>query len=118
MPPSPPPQAALPIDDPALVVDAAKAAEGSTIYARSCALCHGGGVVSGGSAPDLRASPVPLSREGFAAVVVKGERSSAGMPSFPAYGERELDALASFIRTRARETLHAAAGGTEKTTEP
>jgi quinohemoprotein ethanol dehydrogenase len=118
MPSSPPPQAALPIDDPALAVDAAKSAEGGTIYARSCALCHGGGAVSGGSAPDLRASPVPLSRESFTAVVVKGERTLAGMPAFPAFGERELDALSSYVRTRARESIHATAGGDEGTREP
>jgi quinohemoprotein ethanol dehydrogenase len=113
MPPSPPPRPALPIDDPAIAIDGAQAALGGKIYARSCALCHGGGAVSGGSAPDLRASPVPLSSEGFAAVVVKGERSPAGMPSFPDLKEGELGELRSYIRSRARESLQAAAGGTE-----
>ncbi len=111
LPPSPPPSAAVPIDDPGFAVDAALAHRGRAVFARSCALCHGGGAVSGGAAPDLRASAIPLARDAFAKVVVEGERVAKGMPSFPELGGAELDGLTHYIRSRARESLEAAAGG-------
>jgi quinohemoprotein ethanol dehydrogenase len=111
MPPSPAPRKVVPIDDPALVVTPEQAAQGGALYARSCVLCHGGGAVAGGSAPDLRASTVPLSRPDFADVVVRGARAQQGMPAFPDLTDADLDGLASYIRTRARESLQAAAGG-------
>jgi hypothetical protein len=79
--------------------------EGRQIYA--LVRCHGGGAVSGGSAPDLRASILcrGTSRRGG-----PGERSRrACRVPLPA----ELDGLMSYIRTRARESLQAAAGGEE-----
>jgi quinohemoprotein ethanol dehydrogenase len=109
MPPSPPPTRAVPVDDPGFAVDAATAKLGLETYARSCVLCHGGGAVSGGTAPDLRASPIPLVRDAFEKVVVAGERIPQGMPRFPEIGDAELDGLMHYIRSRARESMQAAA---------
>ena len=53
-------------------VDAGLAEKGGAIYVGNCVWCHGSGAVSGGYAPDLRASPIPLSLDAFRAVVVGG----------------------------------------------
>ena len=37
-------------------------AAGAEIYAQNCAPCHGANALSGGTAPDLLRSPVPLER--------------------------------------------------------
>ncbi len=110
MPPSPPPSRAVPTDDPSFVVDAARAEIGHAVYTRSCSMCHGGGAVSGGAAPDLRASPIPLGRDGFEQIVVAGGRISQGMPGFPEIGVAELDGLMHYIRSRARESRSPAPG--------
>jgi len=47
-----------------------------------CLLCHGTAVIAGGNAPDLRASPVLLSAQGFAAIVRDGALVDRGMPQF------------------------------------
>ena len=107
MPPSPPPSAALPMDDPAFAVDPAQVELGKKTYAQSCVLCHGGGAVSGGAAPDLRASAIPLAHDAFKKVVVLGERFPKGMPRFQELSDAELDGLMHYIRSRARETIAA-----------
>ena len=102
VPPSPPPAFAVPVDPPDFVIDEAQAESGRQLYAQSCFLCHGGGAVSGGNAPDLRESPVVLTREAFAAVVVDGAQRMQGMPRFTHFGSAELDSLTHYIRKMAR----------------
>lgn len=102
LPDSPPPSQPQITDDPAFVVDASKAESGKQIYFKNCTICHGSGVVAGGYAPDLRASTVPLSAAGFAAIVRDGALLTRGMPVFPELGEPELDALRHYIRQQAR----------------
>ena len=102
LPDSPPPvEQVEPVDDPAFVVDAAKAERGKLIY-QDCVICHGTAVVAGGYAPDLRASTVPLSAEAFAAIVRDGALMSRGMPPFAEFSDAELEALQHYIRQRAR----------------
>ncbi|NUP99918.1 MAG: hypothetical protein HUU35_08690, partial [Armatimonadetes bacterium] len=55
----PPPVFPEPIRQADFEVDALLAEQGNTLWARHCVLCHGAGVVSGGYAPDLRASTIP-----------------------------------------------------------
>ncbi|MGR8920169.1 MAG: outer membrane protein assembly factor BamB family protein, partial [Gammaproteobacteria bacterium] len=104
LPPSPPPAYAKPVDPPDFVLDEALVAYGNQLYAESCFLCHGGGAVSGGGAPDLRESAIPLSREAFVEVVVGGAKHANGMPRFKHFGDREVDGLMHYIRDRARAT--------------
>jgi hypothetical protein len=85
----------------------AKAKQGEHEYAR-CTLCHGMGVVAGGIAPDLRASPVLLSPEAFAHVVRDGALSPRGMPRFAELSNAQLEALIHFVRRTARNDLAAA----------
>ncbi len=102
LPPSPPPSRPQPIDDPAFVVDAARADAGRKLYSRLCVICHGTAAVAGGYAPDLRASSVPLSADAFAAIVRDGGLVARGMPEYPELGPPELEALRHYIRQRAR----------------
>ena len=107
MPPSPPPAYAKPVDVPDFKIDAELAAYGQDVYAHSCFLCHGGGGVSGGYAPDLRESPLGLTREAFKEVVVKGAKLANGMPRFGDFTDREIDGLMHYIRQEARTAIMA-----------
>ncbi|MBS0364687.1 MAG: PQQ-dependent dehydrogenase, methanol/ethanol family [Proteobacteria bacterium] len=101
LPPSPPPSEPKPVDDPAMKVDPALALRGQSLYQR-CLICHGAGVVAGGYAPDLRASPVPLNPVAFAAIVRDGGLVARGMPPFPELGDAQLAQLRHYIRQQAR----------------
>lgn len=83
-------------------VDDALVETGSWLFKESCMMCHGGGAVSGGYAPDLRASQIPLVADAFKSVVVGGGLRARGMPDFPDLSDDQLDALRHFIRHKAR----------------
>ena len=104
VPPSPPPTYAQPIDLPDFKIDEKLARYGNQLWAESCFLCHGGGVVSGGGAPDLRESPIATVREAFVDVVVNGAKHANGMPRFKHFTDKEIDGLLHYIRERARAT--------------
>ena len=80
--------------------DPAVAAAGEELYSRTCWLCHGPAAVSGGVAPDLRASATVLSEEEFRAVVRAGTRLERGMPRFAGLTDEELDALRHYVRAQ------------------
>jgi quinohemoprotein ethanol dehydrogenase len=105
LPPSPPPFFAEPLEAPDFVVDETLAEAGDPIFNGKCATCHGFGAVSGGSAPDLRASPVVLSHEAFIQVVLGGGRRQFGMPQFGELSEIEADTLQHYIRSQAEDHL-------------
>ena len=100
LPPTPPPMFAQPLDGPQMEVDEALVKEGIQQWSR-CQLCHGPGAVAGGTAPDLRASVVPLNPALFSLTVRTGIEAR-GMPKFTELNDRELDALRHYIRYRAR----------------
>ena len=104
IPETPPPVFAVPVDDPTFSIDDTLAQFGLEVYKNHCVLCHGPGVVSGGTAPDLRESPIVLSREAFETVVVGGVKRLNGMPRYAILGEREVDGLMHYIRGVARAT--------------
>ncbi len=93
------------VDDPNFAVDPAKAAVGAGIYGANCVICHGGGMIAGGAAPDLRKSSIPLDRDAFYQVVHEGALMARGMGSFANLTEAELEGLRHYIRQRARETM-------------
>lgn len=99
------------LDDAAFRVDPAKAAAGATIYGQRCSICHGAKAVSGGAAPDLLQSGVPLDTATFAAVLRDGVLMPRGMPRFEELGDGEIAALQQYFRQRAREVLAAQAAG-------
>ncbi len=100
--PAPGAEKAKVVDDPAFVVDAKKVEEGRFVYGQHCTICHGVSAIAGGSAPDLRASPVPLSADAFAAIVRDGALQARGMPPFAELKDVELEAVRHYIRERAR----------------
>jgi quinohemoprotein ethanol dehydrogenase len=106
MPPLSPPHFPKPIVDASFKIDAELAQMGAGIYFK-CGNCHGRGMWGGSMAPDLRASPIPLSKETFAAVVRDGIKTEMGMPSFPEITDEQLESLRHFIREQAQATLPA-----------
>lgn len=93
-------------DDPAFIVEPAKSAHGSVIYNSSCVICHGFGMVSGGAAPDLRKSAIPMDTNAFTSVVRDGALMPRGMPRFDEFTDEDLDGIRQYIRQRARETTN------------
>jgi quinohemoprotein ethanol dehydrogenase len=105
MPPSPPPAFAQPIDPPDFKVDDKLAAAGQALYISTCVQCHGSGVVSGGTAPDLRESPIPTNHAALKSVVVDGARLANGMPQYRELSDADIDGLLHYIRKQARASL-------------
>ena len=104
LPAVPPRHFPKPVDDPSFEIDETLAAQGAMEYGK-CAACHGGGLFSGGMAPDLRASVIPLDFNNFDAVVRGGAKANLGMPARPDLTEQQLKALQHFIRKGARDFL-------------
>ena len=94
------------------MVDPAKADAGAKLVVQiRCVDCHGGGLVPGGMAPDLRESSVPLSQEAFFEVVHNGALKTRGMPDFPDLSAEEIEQLRHYIRRTAREAIKGQAPG-------
>ena len=108
LPPSPPPQMATPLIKDDFKVDPLVAEQGSHLFLKNCVTCHGGGAVSGGYAPDLRASPIPLFLDGLREVVVSGVRKKAGMPAFRELTDSDLVALQHYFRRQANKSIETA----------
>ena len=104
MPELPPPNVPKPLVDPDFTIDSDLADLGAGQFG-NCSGCHGWGMYSGGNAPDLRASIIPLELEAFKEIVQGGARVDKGMPAFPEITDEELKALQHYIRRRAKETL-------------
>jgi len=104
LPATPPPRPAVPLAGEGFTVDAKKAKQGEFEY-EHCTLCHGMGIVAGGIAPDLRASPVMLSTEALSRVVREGSLAPRGMPAFPEFTDAQLEAVQHYVRQKARADL-------------
>ncbi|BFM07045.1 PQQ-dependent dehydrogenase, methanol/ethanol family [Halioxenophilus aromaticivorans] len=87
------------------VVDDKKALAGRDIFNAVCFLCHGPAAVSGGGAPDLRASGVPLSFEAMVSITRDGVLKERGMPQFYELSDEDIVSLQHYIRMRANEAL-------------
>ena len=88
-------------NDPTYRPDLALAQRGAPLYGHYCTPCHGGAAVSGGTAPDLRASSVPPSEGAFDAIVRGGTLTAGGMPRFEEFDASDMAALRQYIRSRA-----------------
>jgi quinohemoprotein ethanol dehydrogenase len=95
------------VDDAAFLVDPAKADLGKRTFNSHCFLCHGYNLVSGGAAPDLRKSAVPLSKDALAAVVHDGVLQVNGMPAFDYLTPEQIEGIQHYVRLRARESIAA-----------
>jgi quinohemoprotein ethanol dehydrogenase len=108
LPPTPPPIVVKPIDDPNLVIDPQRVQKGSGLYfASMCLACHGFVMISGGYAPDLRASPITLSADAFKQIVKGGALETRGMPKFDELSDDDVESLRHYIRDTARKALQA-----------
>ena len=56
-------------------------ARGEAAYNRTCRICHGGSLISGGMIPDLRFMSAQTHQQ-FEAIVLGGARADQGMASF------------------------------------
>lgn len=93
------------LDDPAFVIDPKKAAIGAGIFGASCVICHGGGMIAGGAAPDLRKSQIAMDADAFNSVVRGGALMTRGMGKFDHLTDEEVEGLRHYIRQRARDTM-------------
>jgi quinohemoprotein ethanol dehydrogenase len=75
---------------------------GNAVYHQHCAQCHGVMAVAAGVAPDLRMSDVPLSSEGFNAVVSQGALVQQGMPRFEELSDGQLADIRQYLRSQGR----------------
>lgn len=91
-------------DDPEYRANPGLAKIGSKLYnGMGCSICHGYEAVSGGRAPDLRYSPVPLHADAFASIVRGGAFMLDGMPKFSSLSDKQLDAIRQYIRAQAHD---------------
>ena len=95
------------IDMPDFKIDPATAAAGATVYGQRCSICHGANGVSGGAAPDLLQSGVPVDTASFKSVLHDGVLRERGMPRFEELTDADLAGLQHYFRQRAREVLAA-----------
>jgi quinohemoprotein ethanol dehydrogenase len=100
LPPQPPPVPAVPLAAGGFTPDAGLAAAGDNLWGSYCSGCHGPEAIPSGMAPDLRASAMVLSEEGFEGVVRGGLLSTRGMPGFGSLTDDELLALRHYVRSR------------------
>ncbi len=103
LPASPRPQRVELPDDPGFEADPPRVARGRSAYGVRCLGCHGPAAISGGTAPDLRASPVTRSAEEFDRIVRGGVREGLGMPPFAELATEELEAIRHYLGAQARE---------------
>jgi quinohemoprotein ethanol dehydrogenase len=108
LPKNPPPQFAQALAQDDFKVDAMQAEQGSYLFLKNCVTCHGGGAVSGGYAPDLRASQAAVYDEAFKEIVVGGSRRQQGMPGFKELSDADLKAMQHYLRRQARKATTAA----------
>lgn len=71
---------------------------GAIMYGAYCSVCHGPAAMSSGPLPDLRYTPMMLTEEGFASIVLEGSLSSRGMPGFGAdIGAAEAEGIRAYL---------------------
>jgi quinohemoprotein ethanol dehydrogenase len=81
--------------------------EGRKVFANTCARCHGGDAISGGSVPDLRYAS-QATHEMFEEIVLGGARREYGMPSFTGdVTPAQVRLIHAYILDRARESAQA-----------
>lgn len=92
------------LDKPDLQLDPVKVEYGARLYHTSCSACHGGEVIGGGAAPDLRESSAAFDPVTLQQVVTGGALISRGMPKLD-FTSAELNDIYQYIRYAAREEI-------------
>lgn len=79
--------------------------KGALLYHQYCSVCHGGGLVSSGSLPDLRYASADT-HQAFDAIVRGGAFQGKGMPKFDhVLGEADARAIQAYIVTATNNTI-------------
>ena len=98
-----PPPLTPPVD-PDFKPDPARIAKGGMGFAAgACIVCHGMNAIGGGTAPDLRYSPVIVDKDAFHAIVKDGASKPAGMPQFANLTDEQLEDIRYYLRFRAKQ---------------
>lgn len=85
------------------VFPASVVASGSVLYGNTCAVCHGGGVMSSGVLPDLRRSAVLADKAAWQNVVHDGALKDNGMIGFSKWmTPADIEAVRAYVADRAR----------------
>jgi quinohemoprotein ethanol dehydrogenase len=95
----------IPIDIAAFHLDENKVKHGEHLFDHNCSYCHGTDALSGGAAPDLRASPLAANRKALGEIVLNGLLQIRGMPQYPDFSDEDVDSIYHYIRWRARRDL-------------
>jgi quinohemoprotein ethanol dehydrogenase len=95
----------VPIDVPGFHPDEDKVKRGEHLFDNNCNYCHGTDALSGGQAPDLRASPLAADRRTLGQIVRGGALELRGMPKYSDFSDEDVNALYHYIRWRARKDL-------------
>jgi len=94
-------QPAPPVPRIAAADAATMVARGAGLYATHCAYCHGVGVISGGTLPDLRWL-TPEKHRFFKQIVLGGLFEQGGMPRFDTLlGEDDAEAIQAYVIDKA-----------------
>ncbi len=85
------------LNPPADTASSETVARGEGLFNQFCAVCHGGGVVSGRVNPDLRASRF-LNEDGWFDILLEGGLQNAGMASFaPVLDHEKAAAIRAYV---------------------
>ena len=95
----------IPIDIADFHPDDKKVKRGEHLFDNNCNYCHGTDALSGGAAPDLRASPLAADRKALGEIVLNGLLQIRGMPQYPDFSDEDIDSIYHYIRWRARRDL-------------
>jgi quinohemoprotein ethanol dehydrogenase len=85
----------------------AELAQGTQLFGRRCAMCHGINAASGGTIADLRYA-APQTYDAFDNIVRQGAYSGLGMPKFDFLTEADVRAVKSFVLTQRADLVNAA----------
>jgi quinohemoprotein ethanol dehydrogenase len=78
-------------------------AKGEAAYNKTCRICHGGNLISGGMTPDLRFMAATTHQQ-FEAIVLGGARADRGMASFAdAVSVDDVEAIHAYIIAESRK---------------
>ena len=95
----------VPVDIPGFRPDEDKVKRGEHLFDNNCNYCHGTDALSGGAAPDLRASPLAANRQKLGDILLNGALQVRGMPQYPDFSNDDVDSIYHYLRWRARKDL-------------
>ena len=92
-------------EPPALEYTPEQVNAGASLYAQYCSVCHGGGVLSSGTLPDLRYASASV-HAAWDAIVRQGAFSSKGMPKFDhVLSEADAHAVHAYVVETLKGTI-------------